>query len=542
MKTDYIVIKEPSLQAAEIERAAGYLKKGEIAAIPTETVYGLAANAFDENAVKKIFAAKGRPQDNPLIVHIAEKEELYSLARVVPPKALELADRYWPGPLTMILPKKDCVPDVVSAGLDTVAIRMPSHPTARAVIKAAGFPLAAPSANISGFPSPSCAEYVKDDMDGRIACIVDSGDCEYGIESTVVTLATNPPRLLRPGGITHAQLEAVLGKTDIDDAVLNPLKAGKTAASPGMKYKHYAPKARLSIVTGDFESFSEFVKKHKNEADFALVFEGEQDRLPLPCVCFGKEDDSLSQAHALFDALRELDALGAQKVFVRSPSREGVGLGVCNRLYRAAGFTFLSDRKGEITGITGPSGSGKSTVCDILRKKGAVIIDADKKARDICEKGSPVLEKLALAFGGDIILPNGTLDRRELASRAFENEKNTRLLTDITHPEIVSACLSDAEKFTDEGFDVIIDAPLLFSSGLDKICTRTVKVTAPEEIRLERVMKRDGISRNEALKRFAAQRQEDILSEKADIIISNCPPYDIKEEAERRIPVKSAFD
>ena len=211
-----------------IEKAAEILKNGGLVAIPTETVYGLAANAFDKEAVVKIFKAKGRPVDNPLIVHICRFEELYKLVKSVPQKAKELAEKYWPGPLTIILPKADTVPDEVSPGLTTVAVRFPSHPVARAIIDAAGVPLAAPSANSSGLPSPTTAKHVMDDMNGKIEAVVDGGACDVGIESTVVTLAAEVPRLLRPGGITLEQLEAVLGHVEVDPAVLSELKEGDT--------------------------------------------------------------------------------------------------------------------------------------------------------------------------------------------------------------------------------------------------------------------------------------------------------------------------
>lgn len=530
MNTEIFTITDIEKQADEIARAAGYLRAGELVAIPTETVYGLGANALDGNAVKKIFAAKGRPQDNPLIVHIADVSELYGIAREVPDAALKLAEAYWPGPLTIILPKSDAIPEEVSAGLDTVAIRMPSHPVANAVIRAAGVPVAAPSANISGFPSPTAAQYVIDDMNGRIACIVDGGDCEFGIESTVVTLATNPPQLLRPGAVTLEQLKAVLGDVTVNPAVLNPLAEGAQAASPGMKYKHYAPRAEISIVRGDLAAFLSYCNNHPDDADAALVFEGEEDKTHLPCVTFGREDDSLAQAHRLFDALRELDAMGAKKVFARSPSAEGVGLGVCNRLYRAAAFRFLSDDVGAIIGITGPSGAGKSTVCDLLRQKGAVIIDADAEARRVTEPGSPALDKLAEAFGADILRPDGSLDRQLLASRAFADKEKTALLVSITHPAIVARCREKAEAAKAAGRTAVIDAPLLFSSGLDKICDVTARVYAPEDVRMERIRQRDGISDEEIAKRFAAQTEETALSQAADVTIRNYPPYELEEE------------
>lgn len=535
MNTKIYKISDVESQKNEIEEIASFLKNGEAVAIPTETVYGIAADCFNEDAVSKIFEAKGRPSDNPLIVHIEKTEDLYRLVEAVPEKALRLAEKYWPGPLTIILPKKDCVPSKVSGGLSTVAVRMPSHKAARAIIRAAGVPLAAPSANISGFPSPTSPEYVIDDMNGRLPAIVDGGDCDFGIESTVVTLAADPPVLLRPGAVTLTQLEEILGEVKVDSAVLNPLEEGKVASSPGMKYKHYSPTAKLTVFNGNKEEFVAFFINNPHIFDYALVFEGEENDIPVPSVTFGKEDDPFSQAKRLFDAFRELDSLGAKKVLVRSPSKEGVGLGVCNRLYRAAGFNFLSPGEGLIIGVTGESGSGKSTVCERLREKGFIIIDADKIARSITEKGSPVLGKLAEAFGNDIIKDDGSLDRRLLASRAFSDYESKNRLDSITHPEIVSLCEKKASDETKKGNNVIIDAPLLFTSGLWKICRKTVKVYAPEDVRLERILKRDNITKEEALLRFSKQTAESEASESADVIINNYEPYNLDDGIQKII-------
>ena len=237
----------------DIQTAGKLLKDGELVAIPTETVYGLAADALNGEAVANIFKAKGRPMDNPLIVHIADLSQVDDLVAFVPPVLEDLAKAFWPGPLTVIMEKSDLIPDEVSAGLDTVAIRMPSHPDARAIIKAAGTPLAAPSANTSGMPSPTTAAHVMHDMDGKIAAVVDGGACEVGVESTVLTLCTRVPRILRPGRVTPEDLFDVLGEVDVDDAVLGQLAEGAVAASPGMKYKHYSPNAEVYIVDGTKE-------------------------------------------------------------------------------------------------------------------------------------------------------------------------------------------------------------------------------------------------------------------------------------------------
>ena len=336
-----------SSNKADIEKAGSILKNGGLVGMPTETVYGLAANALDGKAVANIFKAKGRPQDNPLIVHIADLSELDDLVAYVPPVVYDLADAFWPGPLTIIMDKSEIIPVEVSAGLDTVAIRMPSHPVARAIIKAAGVPLAAPSANISGLPSPTLAEHVMRDMDGKIEAVVDGGPCSVGVESTVITLCTRKPRLLRPGGVTPDDLISVLGDIEIDDAVLGKLKEGEKAASPGMKYKHYSPKADVIIVDGEKDEFASYVnsmledESNKDKSIAALVFDDEDKGINCKTLAFGDRDDDLAHANKLFAALRECDDMGINRVYVHSPKADGVGLAVMNRLLRAAEFQVI---------------------------------------------------------------------------------------------------------------------------------------------------------------------------------------------------------
>ncbi len=327
--------------AEAIQTAGNMLKNGGLVGIPTETVYGLAADALNGTAVAKIFKAKGRPQDNPLIVHISEFSQINRLVKEVPEQAKRLAEHFWPGPLTIILPKSDIIPDEVSAGLSTVAVRFPVHPAARAVIDAAGTPLAAPSANLSGHPSPTTAAHVMTDLSGKIEAVLDGGTCAVGVESTVITLATPTPCLLRPGGITLEQLRSVLGEVEMDNAVLNPLPKGVKATSPGMKYKHYSPKANVIIVDGSYESYKKYVNSHKEAGVIALCYNGDQKELTVPAVCYGSENDCGEQARELFDALRELDDLHAHTVYARCPEPQGVGLAVYNRLIRAAGFEVL---------------------------------------------------------------------------------------------------------------------------------------------------------------------------------------------------------
>lgn len=324
-----------------IEKAGQILRNGGLVGIPTETVYGLAANALDGSAVAKIFAAKGRPMDNPLIVHISEFSQIDQLVETVTDSAKKLAQKFWPGPLTIILPKSKLIPDEVSAGLPTVAVRFPSHPVAKKVIDAAGVPLAAPSANTSGKPSPTLASHVMEDMDGKIEAVLDGGPCSVGVESTVITLACDPPRLLRPGGVTLEELRGVLGEVEMDQAVLNPLADGVKASSPGMKYKHYSPKANVILVEGSFEQYQNYVNSKKADGVMALCYEAEGKSLEVPSVSYGGKEDYPEQARELFDALRELDEKNAHTVYARCPKPEGVGLAVYNRLIRAAGFEVI---------------------------------------------------------------------------------------------------------------------------------------------------------------------------------------------------------
>lgn len=323
-------------------RAAQILQNGGLVGIPTETVYGLAANALDGKAAAKIFAAKGRPADNPLIVHISKFEQIYDLVMEVPESAKMLAKAFWPGPMTMVLPKAPCIPNEVSAGMPTVAIRFPAHPAAQRIITESGLPLAAPSANTSGRPSPTTAQHVLHDLSGKIDAVLDGGPCGVGVESTVITLATNPPRLLRPGGITLEQLRAVLGTVEMDDAVLHPLKEGVRAASPGMKYKHYSPKANVIILQGTDAQYVEYINARVKPGVMALCYNGDDAKLQVPAICYGGCTDDDAMAHELFDALREFDERGAETVYARCPEPKGVGLAVYNRLMRAAGFEVLS--------------------------------------------------------------------------------------------------------------------------------------------------------------------------------------------------------
>lgn len=327
---------------AGIDQAAQLLRRGEIFALPTETVYGIAADARQGAAVRKIFEAKGRPQDNPLIVHVAGPEMLPGLVAEIPERAQLLISAFCPGPLTIIMPRGPEVADECCAGLDTVGIRMPSHPVAREVIRRSGCAFAAPSANLSGRPSPTNAQDVLADMDGRLPLILDGGECAVGVESTVVSVVGPKPTLFRPGHITLEDLERALGEeVEVSAAILEKLPEGAVVRSPGMKYKHYAPKADITILDGSFEQFRAYVQAHADQNPSCLCFTGEASQLGVPCVEYGREGDGANQAKHLFRSLRALDEQGDGVVYARCPGRDGLSMAVYNRLVRAAAFRVV---------------------------------------------------------------------------------------------------------------------------------------------------------------------------------------------------------
>jgi L-threonylcarbamoyladenylate synthase len=327
----------------QLKEAAELLQKGEAVAFPTETVYGLGADATSDEAVAKIFAAKGRPSDNPLIVHIAKEEQLHSLVSAVPPEAEKLMKRFWPGPLTLIFPKKDGVSEKVTAGLNTVAVRMPDHPVALSLIAQANIPVAAPSANRSGRPSPTLASHVYEDLNGKIAGIVDGGATGVGVESTVLDCTSDIPAILRPGGITKEQLEEVIGQVMIDPGLENETVKPK---SPGMKYTHYAPKAPLTIVEGTREYIQQLVNEKKEEGLRVGVLTTEENAdfyqadAVLSC---GKRSELATVATKLYEVLRAFDEAGVEVIYSESFPQEGIGIAIMNRLVKAAGHQVITE-------------------------------------------------------------------------------------------------------------------------------------------------------------------------------------------------------
>jgi len=327
----------------DLAAAAECLRKNEVVAFPTETVYGLGANALSDEAVGKIFEAKGRPSDNPLIVHISDEKQLENLVEYVPETAKRLMEAFWPGPLTLIYPRGRAVSDIVTGGLSTVAVRMPNHPTAIALIRQTGLPLAAPSANRSGRPSPTTAEHVKHDLDGRIAGIVDGGGTGVGLESTVVDCSGGIVTILRPGGVTKAELERVIGSVSVDQGLKNHEDQPK---SPGMKYTHYAPKAAVTLVDGGRDFLQSLVnserKKGKNVGVLTTEESSHSYNADVVVTC-GRRSDLSTVARGLYAALRKFDEHDVDVIFAETFPAEGVGEAVMNRLEKSAGGRIIRD-------------------------------------------------------------------------------------------------------------------------------------------------------------------------------------------------------
>lgn len=353
MKTMIQTIKETIPTKEELQAAADILQNGGLVAFPTETVYGLGGDGLREDAAQKIYAAKGRPSDNPLIIHIADLESLSLLTDTIPDTARILAEKFWPGPLTMIFPKSDRVPYGTTGGLDTVAVRMPSHPVALALIRQSGVLIAAPSANTSGRPSPTKASHVKEDLDGKIDMILDGGAVGIGIESTIVDLTQDTPMILRPGYITKEMLEDAIGApVTIDKAILEKADPSLKPKAPGMKYKHYAPKGDLTIYDGNPEAVAAFITTRAKEElsagktvgiiateETKKLYESLDSLVTLKVIGSRKNEDTI--AHSLYGLLRDFDALGVQIILSECFSSDRLGQAIMNRLLKAAGYQLI---------------------------------------------------------------------------------------------------------------------------------------------------------------------------------------------------------
>ncbi len=347
MKTEIIRIQEDNVDEAALKRAGEILKQGGLVAFPTETVYGLGGDALNRESSHKIYAAKGRPSDNPLIIHIARLEDLYPIVSEVTEEAIQIADAFWPGPLTMILPKSDCVPYETTGGLDTVAVRMPSHPIAQKLIAYGGGYIAAPSANTSGRPSPTIAKYVAEDMDGKIEMIIDGGEVGIGIESTIIDMTVTPPQILRPGYITETMLEEVLGQVDADVTMMHA-NTGQAPKAPGMKYRHYAPSGELTIVEGEpaevVRYINEQVEQDRRSGERVGVIATEEliEEYTADVIkSVGQRNDEAGIARRLYTILREFDDEHVTKIYSEGFETDGLGQAIMNRLLKAAGHKMI---------------------------------------------------------------------------------------------------------------------------------------------------------------------------------------------------------
>ena len=505
--------------AQAVTKAADYLTAGQLVALPTETVYGLGANGLDPQAVAKIFAAKGRPQDNPLILHVADALDMEKFCHSIPKSAYDLAAAFWPGPLTMVLPAKDVVPKCTTAGLPTVAVRCPDCEITRQIIRMAGVPVAAPSANISGKPSTTTADHVYHDHAGKIPLIIDGGACRVGVESTIVDLTEDRPRLLRPGGITPEQLLQVLGDLVVDKAVTAQIDKDEVVKAPGMKYKHYAPQCQVLIIAGSSKAAAAYIHRHFAPGDRVLCF---AEELPLYEGCdplpYGSERDVATLSAGLFAALRELDKPGIGTVFARCPTGGGIAYAVQNRLKKAAGFQIIDAEAKENTviGITGGTGCGKTTLLNVIREHGGTVLDCDAIYHDMLKTDKALLNAIEVRFPG--VVENGSLQRKKLGAIVFADPAELEALNAITHSAIKQKVLS---LMVEAPGLVAIDAIGLFEGKLSELCSVTVAVIADPEVRAKRLMARDGITEEYAKNRISAQHDNAWFQKMCDYSLEN---------------------
>ena len=523
------IVFHPESDPNAVRDAAAILRRGGLLGIPTETVYGLGADALNEDAVSRIFLAKGRPQDNPLIIHVPDASWLERYCRDVPPAAYQLAERFWPGPLTMILPRRDIVPLQTTGGLETVGVRCPNHPVTLAIIEAAGVPIAAPSGNTSGRPSPTPAAHMIEDMDGRIDGIVDGGPCTVGVESTIIDLTVTPPRLLRPGGLPLESLRQVLGEVAVDKAVTGLLAAGERPRAPGMKYRHYAPHAPVTVVTGEPERSARRIQGLLSDTAGVICFDEYAPLFPGHIIHkLGPAADKSAQARHVFDALRTFDGTDVTEIFAQCPDDGGLGLAVANRLKKAAGFHLIDADRPLIVGLTGGTGAGKTSALAALEDLGGTVLDCDAVYHQMLRTDPALREAITAAFG-PVFCPDGSLDRQKLGTLVFSDHAALDRLNAIVYEYLPPELLRRAQGHTLVGLDAIS----LMESGLGRLCACTVAVLAPAEDRVRRIMARDGISEDYARLRISAQQPDVFYRERCSHILENncATPAQFREQA-----------
>ena len=533
MKTIVRQLDYKNIDSQIMEEAGQILKSGGLVAFPTETVYGLGANGLDGEAVQRIFEAKGRPNDNPLILHVTGQQWLPRYCRDVPPIAYVLARKFWPGPLTMILKRKPVVPDETTAGLDTVAMRCPNHPVTLAIIREAGVPIAAPSANTSGRPSCTSAQDVLEDMDGKIQGVVDGGPCTVGVESTILDLTCEPPRLLRPGGLPLEDLERLIGHIDVDKAVTGALKEGEKPKAPGMKYRHYAPKAPVTVITGAPEKSAREIQKRITATSGVICFDEfahlfrEQEVHTL-----GPSGDKLTQAQRVFDALRTFDNSAVTEIFAQCPDNRGLGLAVGNRLKKAAGFHVIeADSERVVLGLTGGTGAGKTSALRAIESLGGTVIDCDQVYHRMLTEDEDLRRDIHNAFPS-AFTRDGVLGRQKLGQEVFSDKERLAQLNEIVYCHIIPELRRMLEEGTGDLF--AIDAINLLEAGVDQLCDRTVAITAPAELRVRRIMARDGITEQYARLRISAQKPDEYYRGKCDLELNNAADSPETFESEAR--------
>ena len=523
------IVFHPESDPNAVRDAAAILRRGGLLGIPTETVYGLGADALNEDAVSRIFLAKGRPQDNPLIIHVPDASWLERYCRSVPPAAYQLAERFWPGPLTMILPRRDIVPLQTTGGLETVGVRCPNHPVTLAIIEAAGVPIAAPSGNTSGRPSPTTAAHMIEDMDGKIDGIVDGGPCTVGVESTIIDLTVTPPRLLRPGGLPLESLRQVLGEVAVDKAVTGLLAAGERPRAPGMKYRHYAPHAPVTVVTGEPERSARRIQGLLSDTAGVICFDEYAPLFPGHIIHkLGPAADKSAQARHVFDALRTFDGTDVTEIFAQCPDDGGLGLAVANRLKKAAGFHLIDADRPLIVGLTGGTGAGKTSALAALEDLGGTVLDCDAVYHQMLRTDPALREAITAAFG-PVFCPDGSLDRQKLGTLVFSDHAALDRLNAIVYEYLPPELLRRAQGHTLVGLDAIS----LMESGLGRLCACTVAVLAPAEDRVRRIMARDGISEDYARLRISAQPSDAFYRERCSHILENncATPAHFREQA-----------
>ena len=523
------IVFHPESDPNAVRDAAAILRRGGLLGIPTETVYGLGADALNEDAVSRIFLAKGRPQDNPLIIHVPDASWLERYCRSVPPAAYQLAERFWPGPLTMILPRRDIVPLQTTGGLETVGVRCPNHPVTLAIIEAAGVPIAAPSGNTSGRPSPTTAPHMIEDMDGRIDGIVDGGPCTVGVESTIIDLTVTPPRLLRPGGLPLESLRQVLGEVAVDKAVTGLLAAGERPRAPGMKYRHYAPHAPVTVVTGEPERSARRIQGLLSDTAGVICFDEYAPLFPGHIIHkLGPAADKSAQARHVFDALRTFDVTDVTEIFAQCPDDGGLGLAVANRLKKAAGFHLVDADRPVLIGLTGGTGAGKSSALAALEDLGGTVLDCDAVYHQMLRTDPALREAITAAFG-PVFCPDGSLDRQKLGTLVFSDHAALDRLNAIVYEYLPPELLRRAQGHTLVGLDAIS----LMESGLGRLCACTVAVLAPAEDRVRRIMARDGISEDYARLRISAQQPDAFYRERCSHILENncATPAQFRDQA-----------